>query len=195
MSFASLFLAAFLTFSPHLRLPASVQPIQDISGSIFCTAFSVNERQRLYLTAAHCVDEKNIDLPIPTMFSQRIRVVKINKFIDIALIQAALGTRQLDFADQPPGPGAPVIAVGFANGEDMLSLFKGVFRSNAVGMDNNHEMHVVSLFNVRGEHGMSGGPILDENGLVVSLLQLKFPMQQTGGCLLQFLIEFMTSVR
>lgn len=189
-SIPTFLLALFLSFSSPLKTHISVVPIQDPVGISFCTAFSVNEKQRLYLTAAHCVDEKSPDLPIPTMYSQRVRVVKIDKLVDIALIQAALGVPAFDIADQPPGPGGRVIVAGYAGGADMLSIYTGTFYSNAIGVDEHRNIHVISLFNVRGEHGMSGGPILNDEGKVVSIIQLKFPTQ-VGGCLLQFLFEFM----
>lgn len=186
-------LLTFLLLSPPQLLP-SVQPISSPDGITFCSAFSVNEQQRLYLTAAHCVDEKEIDLPIPLMFSQRVKILKADAHTDIALIQAALGTRGLELATQPVGPGGAVVASGFIGGQNeraLLSSFTGTFYANAIGMDENHELHVFSSFSVRVERGMSGGPILNTDGRVVSMIQLKFPENIAGGILLQFLHTFL----
>lgn len=195
-AFRSLLLSFFLTFSNAsvTRILPSVQPIQSPEGISFCSAFSVNQRERLYVTAAHCVDNHDVDLPIPLMFSQRIRVMKVDHLVDVAIVQAALGTRPLMIAEQPPGPGGAVVAAGFIGGQvepAMVSAFTGTFYANAFGMDQKHQLHVFSVFHVRVEHGMSGGPILDREGQVVSIVQLKFPEDMTGGILPEFLHAFM----
>jgi hypothetical protein len=163
MSIPAFFLAIFLSFNSPIQ-HTSVIPIQDPLGVSFCTAFSVNQKQRLYLTAAHCVDSKSVDLPVPTMFSQRIQVLKQDKFIDLALIQAALGVKAFEIAEQPPGLGGKVIAAGYAGDQELLSVYVGTFHGNAIGVDQKKNVHVISMFDVRAEHGMSGGPILNEEG-------------------------------
>lgn len=191
----ALFLSFFLTFNTPTSLTPSVQPISDPEGISFCTAFSVNEPQRLYLTAAHCIDSKEVDLPIPLMFQQRIQVLKADYHVDIALIRAALGAKGIAIATFPPGPGSKTVGAGFIGGQHtpmLMSAFSGIFVANAMGMDEHHELLVFSAFGMRAEHGMSGGPILNEEGEVVSIIQLKFPDDITGGILLQFIHTFLS---
>lgn len=191
--FRNIVLALFLALSPSPTIHdiTSIQPLTTESGMSFCTAFSINRVQRLYLTAAHCVDEDTPGQYTPHLFSQRISIVKFDRHLDLAILRGALGTPALQLADVAPNPGEAVSVVGFVGAQDFISMFNGNMLSMAIGMGADEEMHVSQVFDMRIEPGMSGSPVFGAGGKVVSVGQMKFVKHQwTGGVLLQFLREF-----
>src|SRR5258708_18645526 len=133
----------------------SIVPITDSLDQSFCTAFSVSQKQRLYMTAAHCVED-TVDSEVPYMWHQRIRVVKIDTGIDLALVQAAIGIPALTLADQPPTPGSASTITGYIGHHELQTTFTGVFYSDAVGLDKKGILRVFSLYVMRIEGGQSG---------------------------------------
>lgn len=146
-------------------------PTSDGTKTI-CTAFSINESQRLYGTAAHCVIEgislnatggltltlREVDIcgkPAPVMF--------VNPFEDIAVVKGECAAPQLEQGSTPQ-VGDAVSVYGYMWGIESPTLFKGVVSNlNAEGY---------MLFDMRVGPGHSGSPIVDSEHQVVSVMQI-----------------------
>jgi Trypsin-like peptidase domain len=179
----SLLLATLLTFSScaAAAIPG-VLHISDAVGNGFCTAFSVNDKQRLYVTAAHCVDESDTDLPAPHLFGHKVTVKKFDKMLDLAIIQAVLGQTQLPVAKLPPNPGEYTSIYGYVRDHEFPTIYEGTFKQYALYFNRDlHHLMLIALFDMKIAEGQSGSPVMNQAGEVVSVAQLWFYNEHLGG--------------
>jgi len=173
-----------VTISPSAGPPKSVQGLQNAAGNNFCTAFSINEKQHLYATAAHCVleDESGEKSPVPHILGQRVDVVMADKEADIAVVRAAFGAPALKISDKAPKMHDPIEIHGFPYGMPNMIVFSGEVSFpdiTIVGDDRNERW---MLFDCTAAPGNSGSPVLNKDHKVISILQVGWQAGRiTGG--------------
>lgn len=148
-------------------------PIPDApSGSAYtCSAFSINQKIGYVLTAFHCLGEGLTADAVPAF------VVWGDEESDLAVLALTAPAKPaLHPARRDAVMGQPVLAYGFGYGE-----FSAIIR---VGVVSNPDMIMTGLprtwmlFDGGLIGGMSGGPMLDTHGRVVSIVQLT--QEETG---------------
>jgi hypothetical protein len=148
------------------RAEQSVAPINDENGTHFCSASSINESQRYFLTAAHCIIDHE-----PYMFGHLVSVVWMDVEQDLAVVSASQGRPALKLAQQSPRVGEEVEIIGYPYGLERISsraLIKLLWQK----VDNEADKTIFVGIGVAP--GNSGGPIL-LRGRLVSVLQLGWP--------------------
>ena len=141
-----------------------------------CTAFSINQQQRFYLTASHCIIDGEMGFwkeAIPNVTTQGVfkvvRVVKRSIALDLALLEGDLGFPALAPGAEPKH-GHELISIGYAFGEPKPWLFSSIVAAIKDGQS--YGVHRRILFkDNQDQGGMSGGPVLDKYGRVVSMVQ------------------------
>ena len=157
------FLLIALALSPT-QTPKT-DPLQSVvtlnSGDGFCSAFSVNEEKGIFMTADHCLDA---DLSIN---NHKVDILATNGIVDLALIHADVHDPALLLGDQPP-QGSEVELIGHVKTNPVS------FTLNILGITQSSEdAPFLFLFGGSQLHaigGMSGGPIIDAKGHVVSVI-------------------------
>lgn len=159
------------------------------SGS--CSAFSINEQQHYYLTAHHCLpndpsaaieaSRQEMDRPSPTgmyLFLDAVpgvrtmgtaivlRVLKADATLDVALLEAEVGLPALPRGSEPR-IGEDIAALGYALSEPGAWLIVGnvAYLKDAVGGQRRVVLRSTSEIG-----GMSGGPVIDTRGRVISIV-------------------------
>lgn len=131
----------------------------------YCTGFYVETRR--ILSAAHCIGKNH------SVDGQDITVLKTDPILDLALFEAHKDGTPLKFRDDPPAIGEHLFSYGFPFGWTKLSSIE--VKAFAVNAELDSKMPV-GLVVVRGYmKGMSGGPVVDANGEVVSIVQRSNP--------------------
>lgn len=179
--FAALLLVTFLggcsvTVRPDLApsVPTySVQPLQ-MNGSNFCTAFSVNEAQGYWMTAAHCVDAASM---MQTMLGGQMSlagypatVVYRDDYWDMAVVQSYFKAPALRLAPAAVRPGARITIIGFPYGVSQHVTVEGYLAARNLPIEDKHPSDVLDA-TVAG--GNSGSPVLS-GGYVVGVLWGRF---------------------
>jgi hypothetical protein len=153
--------------------PSGIQPLLTAIGTEDCTAFSINQKERYYLTAAHCVDESDPFNPILYLFHSRIRQFNIDRTLDLCVFKAAFGMPAFSFADTPPNSGDRVFVEGFFDESPFPTIFEGMYHSDGIVREPSVKQFVLrAIFEMQVNSGQSGSPILNQNGEVVSVAQL-----------------------
>lgn len=175
MKVLSLVLALYLLLTPTPVI-LGIQPISTEGGQGFCTSFSVNQQKRMYVTAAHCVDDQNPDLPEGYIFSQRFTIKKFDRDLDIAVVQGAIGAPEMQVSLTQPEKDDYAWVYGFSHGEELPTEYYGVYKNLVMLFDREtHKFQVASGFELQIEKGQSGSPIMDSEGNVISVAQSTFP--------------------
>jgi S1-C subfamily serine protease len=174
----ALVVAAALFAAPRSIAP-SVWPMT-FNGHNGCTVTSINEGQRYWLTAAHCVDPSEDEGPtIRAIRGEVITPVVVDTKQDIAIVQTGRGAPALKLAMHPPTvplPGAKprdseVFVLGYPFGLPFLVNVRGQAAALA-GVLGDDDPKPYALFNLTGAPGNSGSAILNSKGEVVSVLQV-----------------------
>lgn len=149
----------------------SVKPLQLFDGENFqtyCTAWKArlpNDRQ-VWVTAAHCVPTSP-DMPF-YIGSVKTRVLAISYKKDIAALEG--------------GPSAQPLQIAFKSPAALTSIYSAGYPGNFHSNLNPSEQHVVmgvwshirkdglAAYSMPVAHGMSGGPVFDDGGVVVGLM-------------------------
>lgn len=122
----------------------------------------------LVLTAAHCLmDEMKVDDWAPR------GVLRYDAYFDLAVIDVAIDKPTLRMRAEPLERFEPLTALGYAYGWQKLTVLSVRPYLLNVSFDEGPQLgHAPGIF-VQGAYvgGMSGGPVVDSNGLMVSIVQ------------------------
>lgn len=153
----------------------------NLTGS--CTAFSINDAKDYFLTAAHCyegalkVDDKNA------------YVIYYDQVADLlVLVVPDSGTYPALKLATKVAAGEEVASYGWGYGLDFPTFRAGVVStadvkfpqiSAAYGYGGPDERYTLCEF--LGIHGMSGGPVVDAQGNLVTIVQIGIPDSTDAG--------------
>lgn len=153
---------------PKVDVRRSIVALQNESGDIFCTGFVIDRQRRHVMTADHCLKQQEQ----PIMNQKRGWEIYHIPDLDVAILKAdavwnvpALKPR-MTILD---GDGK-IAAYGYAWGKDVIRRIDGkitlpVFFFTPDGPP-------FTLYTPNVIQGMSGGPVVDEDGLVVGINQM-----------------------
>lgn len=148
-----------------------VVQLRDSNGDAFCSGFVINTEQKIVLTADHCVSDGavfTIDDSIALEFNHDPKMDYALLFVpDLDSERPALKMRT-----EPFKPGQVVRMQGYVR-EAFIDI-KGFVYSNQVvfsNPDTKEEWGPFTMYFPQVIGGMSGGPILDENGKVIGMNQ------------------------
>lgn len=134
-----------------------------------CTAFSINEQKDLFMTAAHCVDEGTY-----TVDKHIAWLAYFNEEIDVAILvspgaaRVALKPSTIVLDHQQD-----IFATGYAFGFETPMVLAGKVASFGVlGVDEDFPKQVFMVTRPGVIGGMSGGPLTDALGDVISVNQM-----------------------
>ena len=157
-------------------LQGSTVPIACSAHKIhICTAFSINYDQGLYMTARHCTQpfegndsEKGAPSVIeefPTFNGKPLFLVFESDALDLAILKSYVKTPALRYRTKPTDVGQAVGAYGYGYGGATP-----IFRVGVVSVFQRDERGSEwMLLDTPLVRGMSGGPIVDEDGRVVGV--------------------------
>ena len=143
-----------------------------------CTAFSINEKARLYLTAYHCISTgvqysvgKFEAYPVDAIvFPDGRKVDSMDVLNDLAVfIIPALSKPALKLGPEPK-LGSSILGLGYGREAATPLFFEGLIINwsddpwGIVGKG-------MAIFSINFIGGMSGGPIVDTNNRFVSIAQ------------------------
>lgn len=198
-------ITAFLLFfsaSPYPTAFASVIPIDIAMDDVIhhiCTAVSIDAQQHLWLTAAHCMEDK-IDPETGELHVYRryiggdmVDIVKVG-ISDLAVIHTARAfAPTVHVATITPSYGDPVSVPSYPQGWNQPILSKGYVLSPTQDLKIDETTNKHLLIDATAAHGSSGAPILNDAGEIISVLQTGDHDWGSliGGCTYDQLIEFL----
>ena len=149
----------------------SVQALQ-ANNETFCTAFSINEQEGLWATAAHCATyaiEMQVEVTIDHMPAWLVKIGYPEA--DIAVFQADVHAPAYRLAETAPVVGATVIVVGYPWGMARTTT-KGIMAARQVPRIHPETHYYLSsdVLDVRAAPGNSGSPVLNAKGEVIGVL-------------------------
>lgn len=130
------------------------------------------------LTAAHVVsDPASVTVKLSNGNKVKASVIKMDTRRDVALLQIknlskAAGLKPLVLSDSLVKEGQPVLVMGGAFGLPVSSS-SGIISAVDVKLSKRNK-HSVVLTDAATNPGSSGGPLIDENGLVIGLISKIF---------------------
>ena len=160
-------LSAALSFERHL---SSITYLVENEG-VQCTTWSINERQGLWITAAHCavIETEDGDIYARTLFlrTKPVTVVRFDLSSDLALLKADVHRPGLRLGWLPAAGDAATV-YGYPLGIPApVALFVHV----ANPWYPYEGWPQAMLFSGHGWPGHSGSPIFDRRGRVISVCQ------------------------
>lgn len=167
--FATLIVAA-LTLMPSFGwsqnfplakiMPSVVPMYSPLFESVGCTAFSMGDDY--FATASHCLPE---GVPV-TVYGKEFQVVQNDSTIDIAVFRTkeAVNVPALRMGPKPK-QGDWVLSLGYLSGRQSITFFPGMV------LHTDDPQFGFGSFVTAGHSGtgMSGGPVVDGQGRVVSI--------------------------
>lgn len=151
----------------------SVLPLIGVEKSnTFCTTFSINEREGLWVTAKHCTlgDEGSLTPPPFTVDYAYAEVVYRDPHWDVAVIQSTLHRPGIPLARSPLVLNDAVVVYGYPQGLAVGVLTHGFVAALNEPLEGSSFTHMLDI-TVAG--GNSGSPVLRE-GQVVGVLWGRF---------------------
>lgn len=150
--------------SPPSPPSYSTLKLQAEDGSVFCTAFVIHEKRHLIMTAEHCMGEG-----IWVEGREATEIFHVPE-LDVA-IMVAPGTHQRALEPQLdlPTPGDTLQALGYAGGVKDVRAIKMKLLLPIIKIFPREGLWV--LYAPANIPGMSGGPIVDEGGRVITISQ------------------------
>ena len=156
-----------------------VQPKDTKSnGTSSGTGFLVSS-DGYFLTDAHVVgDDKTVQVRWPDGLEAIASVERISKIRDVAILKANPRDRApLALRRGPVTPGDRVFAIGSPTGKN----FEGTVSSGVISADRIMDGLRYVQSDVTVSHGSSGGPLLNEKGEVLGLVDLGLPGEGPTG--------------
>lgn len=153
-------------------LRASTVPIECSGHQMpVCTAFSINEEQGIFLTAAHCtepyIDDRGDPTEVAMLDGKPLTILYIDKIMDIAVIKAQLRKPALHPRTKLIEVGMEIGTFGYGYGFTDAPIFRSAILS-AVMRDTETKFifHMLDNSLVKGQ---SGGPAVDTEGRLVGV--------------------------
>jgi S1-C subfamily serine protease len=165
-----------LLLSLLLCLPLQAQDWADVARKVerslvhvstddsVCAGFVINQKRSYVLTAAHCIlNETTHEQAVPTVENMMAFVTFVDEDVDVAVLTMTAAPRPaLHPRRKGVSKGVPAAAIGFAYGMELSTIMAG-----QVGQIGGAWV----FFNFPFIGGMSGGPIVDLDGKVISVTQ------------------------
>jgi hypothetical protein len=183
----------FAAVTPYGNIPTqSIQPLQMLRANAeatICTTWSINEVERFWATAAHCIltqdDEGHVVTRQVRIGGKPTVVMFYNQALDVAVIRAEVSAPALRLGVRP-AVGDAVRVYGYMWGSYAPTVFFG--RIAGLNIDSGDGRYMIMDMRVGGGH--SGSPILDADGNVVSVMQVS-ALGFSGGALYGYLDELL----
>lgn len=183
-------LCAFLFASLLFTLPISAKTddwasvIKKANSAVFyievsgeegtggCTGFVINTKEKLAMTANHCDPGHS-----GAIWADKVRAEVVAKDTKKDLLVIRMRdldpTREaLPLADKNPSVGQDVMSVGFGYALDNIQFRKAAVSSSGITLPSNDNPGPFIGTNISFTPGQSGGPVLNERGEVVAIVQL-----------------------
>lgn len=126
-----------------------------------CSGAVINVKAGYVLTAAHCVEGKDVAI---TVNGRHAELVRANRILDLAVIRIdPVDEQEIELAPATPPIGSEVAVAGYAFGIEKMAVQFG-----RVAQSLNAETKALWL-NVDLIFGDSGGPAVDEQGRLVGV--------------------------
>lgn len=166
--------AAARTDIPWLkRTFESVWPTRGAQGGIFCTAFSVNQKAGLWMTAKHCTRNTPDGKWFATLGHGNpvATIVYQDPVADIAVLHSFTNTPAIRLGDAPE-IGDTTIVAGFPNGIESgpAIVTFGRVSSGVVPIEVEGGVVLSYILDAQSYYGNSGSPILDARGRLIGLV-------------------------
>lgn len=146
-----------------------------------CTAFAIRKYPARYITAAHCTTDQNIKINGWT--TAVLERDEYDPTLSIAVIEVRPTVAELldSHRTPPPSPvplklgrlpkkGDAVIALGYGGGAPQVMFFAGQVLSTDLPLPAEGPPRPAFFMNTVTMKGMSGGPVMDRDGRVVSVV-------------------------
>lgn len=151
--------------------PASVQALQR-DGQTFCTAFSINEAEGYWATAAHCaayVVEEDFDA---TIMGQGAWIVSISfPSADVAVFQSSAHAPAFHLAKAALNVGDPLSIIGYPYGITRTQTFGRMAARNIPIQHPSTNYYMTSdILDITTAGGNSGSPVLNAKGELIGVL-------------------------
>jgi hypothetical protein len=155
--------------------PQGIQPLLTAGGTQDCTAFSVNEREHVWLTAAHCLDEADPEFIQLYLFHARVKQLAFDRTLDLCIFKGTFGAPALRFSPMPPESGDRIHVEGFFDESRFPTVFEGMYYSEGIVRNIRTKQFLLrAVFLLHVNPGQSGSPIMNDREEVISVAQLGF---------------------
>lgn len=153
------------------RQQGSVVMLVERLAANICTVSSINEKQRYWLTAAHCVEDMEL---VYYVAGEKATVVMRDVLNDLAILQTPTQTAPaLDLAKKGPEVEDRVTVAGYPFGyPDPFLTLGTVANPSTKFTDEPGFDRPFMLFQVAGAPGSSGSPVVNRKGDLVSVIQI-----------------------
>jgi S1-C subfamily serine protease len=150
-------------------VPLAVEISED-EGTVrgVCTAFSIDEKKSMYLTAAHCYGD--VVMKLGGMVDAT--VVYRDDAVDIMVLQATNPYRRpaLHPRSTRVYNGMEVAAIGYGMGFNQPMVRTGLLSIASLIDNYNFGNRPMNIYDFAFVGGMSGGPVVDVDGRVVGIV-------------------------
>ena len=135
-----------------------------VDATAHCTAFAVRFDPALYVTARHCFGD---DVALGTIDSAKVTVVAVSQ--ELVAVTTTTGRQHpiLILGDRPQ-LGQYVTGMGYGGPYKVPFMYRGVYVGDYPVMG---EERKLAVFQQNFVGGMSGGPVVNDEGRVVSVMQ------------------------